>query len=390
MKNDDTRDDGMRDDDFAEMADEKVEMHWRVHGQSQPPTRWCVKGVIPETGIGILAGQWGTFKTTIALDLSLAVMTGAMFADRYRVKRQGAVAYFALEGAGMIGKRLTTLADARGIPGPFPFVWCDACTSLTAPNAASAIVAALREADVERRFGKPLSLVWVDTLATAAGYDSTGDDNDTAVTQKVMNALSAIARQTGAFVIGVDHFGKVITTGTRGSSAKEGAVDTVLAALGNRDVNGVVTETKLALRKQRDGISGVELPFAAEIIETGRDEDGDPITAVVINWNATPVAASADKWPKALKLFNRILVNALNASGQDIDDAGRAVRAVPADVIRAEFYRQHISDGTEEQRKAARQKAFVRALREAQARNLVGCGEINGIQWIWLTEGLTQ
>lgn len=386
---DDVRNDGMRYDDFAEMADEKVEINWRIHGVTpEAPARWCVKNVLPETGIGILSGQWGTFKTTIALDLSLAVMTGTMFAGRYRIKRAGAVAYFALEGASMLGTRLTALAAGRGFLEPLPFTWCDTCPSLTSPNADNEIVAALRQGEIERRFEKPLALIWVDTIATAAGYDKSGDDNDAAVTQKVMNALSTIARQAGAFVIGIDHFGKVIDTGTRGSSAKEGAVDTVLAALGSRDLNGTITDTRLALRKQRDGISGFELPYTAEVIETGHDEDGDPITAVVLTWNEpqTKVASPEQSWPKSLRLFRRILVSALAASGQEIDDSGRTVRAVPTDVVRAEFYRQHISDGTEEQRKEARRKAYHRALKDAQARNLAGCCEISGVQSIWTVE----
>ena len=77
------------------------------------------------------------------------------------------------------------------------------------------------------------------------------------------------------FVFGIDHFGKVIETGTRGSSAKEGAVDTIIAALGDRAVSGEVKNTRLAMRKQRDGLSGFEIPYTPRTIVTGEDEDGD-------------------------------------------------------------------------------------------------------------------
>jgi hypothetical protein len=374
------------DDLYEEMPDkEKIKMTWRRQGATpDPPARWCVKGVIPETGVGLLSGQWGTFKTTIALDVSLSVMTGAPFADRYKVKRQGAVAYVALEGANMMGTRLAALANARGVSGPLPFHWCDSCPSLTAPTAADEIVASLRQLELA---GRPLSLVWIDTIATAAGYRKSGDDNDAAVTQQVMNTLASIARETGAFVIGIDHFGKVVDTGTRGSSAKEGAVDTVLAALGSRDLNGTITETRLALRKQRDGVSGLELPYTAEVIETGRDEDADPITAIVLTWNEpaqTKTDTPEERWPKALRLFRRILASALAAAGQEIQGNANTVQAVCVDVVRLDFYHQHASDGNEEQRKEARRKAFYRALKDAQARNLIGCREIEGAQWVWI------
>lgn len=101
-----------------------------------------------------------------------------------------------------------------------------------------------------------------------------------------MSAMSALAKHTGALVIGIDHFGKVVETGTRGSSAKEGAADTVLALLADRELSGGVKNPRLAIRKQRDGLSGFEIPFIVQTVETGTDEDGDPITAQVIDWQA--------------------------------------------------------------------------------------------------------
>ena len=47
------------------------------------------------------------------------------------------------------------------------------------------------------------------------------DQDDAAEGQLVMNRLAELSRQTGAFVLAVDHFGKAVETGTRGTSAKE-------------------------------------------------------------------------------------------------------------------------------------------------------------------------
>ena len=57
------------------------------------------------------------------------------------------------------------------------------------------------------------------------------------------------------------HVGKVVETGTRGSSAKEGAADAVIALLADRELSGGLRNTRLAVRKQRDGLSGFEIPF---------------------------------------------------------------------------------------------------------------------------------
>ena len=92
-----------------------------------------------------------------------------------------------------------------------------------------------------------------------------------------MTALRITSQRTGALVVGIDHFGKVLETGTRGSSAKEGAADVVIALLADRELSGGVKNTRLAVRKQRDGVSGFEIPFTARMAETGTDEDGDPV-----------------------------------------------------------------------------------------------------------------
>jgi hypothetical protein len=101
-----------------------------------------------------------------------------------------------------------------------------------------------------------------------------------------MTALRSTSQRTGALAVGIDHFGKVVETGTRGSSAKESAADTVIAILADRVLSGGVTNTRLAIRKQRDGVSGFEIPFTARMAETGVDDDGDPVTAPVIDWQA--------------------------------------------------------------------------------------------------------
>jgi hypothetical protein len=234
---------------------------WKYHTGAAPvPLRWLIKGILPEAGVVLMAGQWGTFKTTIALDASVCVMAGLSFAGRYQVKRRGAVLYIALEGEGMLPARLAEVAAHRGVSGPLPFAWRGDCPALSNKNAAAELCAIADEAAayLDCNFALPVVLIWIDTVITAAGYNE-GGDNDTAASQKVMTALRILSKHTGALVAGVDHFGKVVETGTRGSSAKEGAADTVIALLGDRELSGGLKNTRLAVRKQRDGVSGFEL-----------------------------------------------------------------------------------------------------------------------------------
>ena len=122
---------------------------WNYFDSTEPqPQRWCVKQLIPETGVGIVAGQWGSFKTTAALDLSVAVMSGQPFAGQYRVKRSGAILYFATEGAGTLQSRLAAIARHRGAPDKLPFAWRGDCPPLTDRDAGKLIVKSVDEAAI--------------------------------------------------------------------------------------------------------------------------------------------------------------------------------------------------------------------------------------------------
>jgi hypothetical protein len=203
-----------------------------------------------------------------------------------------------------------------------------------------------------------------------------------------MSVLSGLSQKTGALVIGVDHFGKSIETGTRGSSAKEGHADVVLALLADRELNGTVLNTRLALRKDREGKPGLEIPFTAKTVEVGADPDGDPITRVVIDWNP-PLQPNIDKdWSKSLRLLRRILMAVLAESGTEVQPFldGPVVRAVDIKIVRAEFDKQYLADGDERQKKAARRMAFARAIKAAQAASLIAMRELDGVQMVWLAK----
>jgi RecA-family ATPase len=279
--------------------------------------KWLVKGLLPEHGLLILAGQWGTFKTSTAIDLSIAVMTGQRFADQYRVKRKGAVLYFALEGAGTLMARFAAIARQRQAPDRLPLAWRSNCPQLTDKTAATALVDTILKADAffQKTCGVPVGLVWFDTYIAAAGLPNSGDDSDAATTQRTYNTLRYIATNTQSLVGVIDHFGKVIEAGTRGSSGKEGGADTVLAALADRELNGNVTNTRIAVRKQRDGLSGFEIPFTPEKTEIGLDEDGDPITALTLSWGKQRQEPGRRQKPKDVALLCHLLAELASKKG---------------------------------------------------------------------------
>jgi hypothetical protein len=69
-------------------------LHW--HGEVDPHDgrAWTVQDLVPEVGKGVIAGQWGTFKTFAALDLAHAIMSGEPFLD-FEIVRRGGVLFLA-------------------------------------------------------------------------------------------------------------------------------------------------------------------------------------------------------------------------------------------------------------------------------------------------------
>lgn len=198
------------------------------------------------------------------------------------------------------------------------------------------------------------------------------------------------SKHSGAFVLGIDHFGKDISLGTKGTIQKESAVDTVIALLGDRDVGGEVKNTRLAVRKQRNGESGQEVPFTPKKAERGTDEDGDAVYDLYIEWGTSgSSAADADAtWPPSTRLLKRVLGTVLATVGRNIDPFidGPTVVACDLEALRAEFFKQYVPRASSVNVQDAKRKAFDRSILTAQNNGLIGSREITGTQWVWFAK----
>jgi hypothetical protein len=374
------------------------------HGDPDPRplTSWLVKNLLASVSYGVLAGQWGSGKTFVVFELSACLMTRQPFIG-HRIKRQCGVLYIPAEGVGEVRKRLTALVQEKcgGIQRA-PFRWYEAAPTLLGPNAAETLIAMARqaEASLQQEFGLSLGLIVIDTVAASAGYAQQGAESDAAVAGHIMRVLAQVATTCSCVVLGVDHFGKNIETGTRGSSAKEANAELVLACLGEREVSGRVINTRLAIRKNRAGPQGMEYPFTLREVELGVDEDGDPITTMVVDWTNAGDSASpgpgADSWAEsrqantrqAMLLLKRVMMAMLAEKGVDLPSApdGPAVRMIDRELVRDEFYARTAADGTLEQKQDQRRKRFRRAVDRAEEKQLIGIREINGTVYLWLAQ----
>ncbi|BAU89367.1 hypothetical protein MPPM_0762 [Methylorubrum populi] len=371
-----------------------IELRW--HGDADPNAdrAWLIREMIGQTGKGLLAGQWGGGKTFGALDLSASVMTGLPFAGR-KVMRQGGVLFIAPEGAFEIPIRLRGIVQgklAEHAPERLPFAWIEECPRLLDGDAVPQLVETAKVAaeHLAEAFDLPLALIIIDTMAAGAGFM---DENSAAEAQRVMNAMEALSHQTGAFVLGVDHFGKAVETGTRGSSAKEAAADVVLAMLAERDPAGSISKTRMAVRKVRGGRCGYEIPYELEVVTVGETYDREPITTCIVQWqtdrtSAAAAAAVKERWPTSLKVFREALNTGLadhSIRAWPFGAGGQEVKAVAVERVREAFYATYPADGSDEAKRAeTKRRTFNRALSGVTGRGLVGSIELSGVDHLWL------
>ena len=304
---DDIDDDlGVEDDELGD--DEEPPQHdpnlprLYAHGDRDPrPIKaWLIKALIPQIGHGLISGQWGAGKTFTFFDLAAALSTGQPWLGHV-VKRQCGVLLIAAEGVDEVRLRLDAVVREKcGGMVRAPFRWYETAPLLLHKGAIEKLTAMARqaEASLQDEFGLPLGLIGIDTIAACAGYSRAGDEYDNAVGQAVMSVLRTVAQELGCFVLGIDHFGKSLEAGTRGASSKESSGDVVLACLGDKQISGSVTNTRLAIRKHRGGQQGQEYPFSLRRVEAPeKDEDGDPITTMVVDWLPAGAAAAEASEP---------------------------------------------------------------------------------------------
>lgn len=363
------------------------------HGETDPleNIRWLFQDLLPETGFGLLAAQWGMYKTFIAIDIGACTMTGQSFL-RFASRRRGGVMFVAAEGASTIGVRLAAVVEQKcNNADKMPFTWLDACPLLVDASAVDSLVKTATETNTRMmsEFGVPLVLIVIDTIAVAAGYQERGDENDSTIGSRLTATMSNLAKRTNTFVLGVDHFGKAIETGTRGTSVKETNPDVLLVSVGERTVTGRTQNTRLALRKRRTGENGEEFAYRPRVVDLGVDENGSTITSVIIEWQSGRAPSATDHWASGdgMAALRKALSIALRDHGVDFQarDYVAPVRAVAQRQVREQFnvaYPPSADDDPARRREAVK-KAFGRAIKAARIAELIGAEDTGTEVLIW-------
>lgn len=209
------------------------------------PIRWLLDGIMEKESFAILAGQYGTYKSFVALAWALAVATGTTWMEHKAAP--GKVLYIAGEGQRGIQKRALAWMEHSGHrPEPGMFQVYPRSIRLNRPED----VAQLR-AFVNEEF---YDLVVVDTLHRAMpGVE----ENSSKEVGACFDAMDAIRDDYGFAVLYVHHTGHIATR-ARGSSSIEDDADSAFVI------------------ELEDGISrDVE---NSRILRNSKQKDSEPLT----------------------------------------------------------------------------------------------------------------
>jgi len=378
------------------MADE-YKGQWEGDPDETPPQGWLVKNIIPKLGVGLMAGQSGMGKTFAVLDLVKCLILQSDFAGK-PVDQVGGVLLFAAEAPSQIRKRWEGLRKAKIAPWfsemgeqmkRLPFKWITNVPRLNTDDAFDKMFNFCRrmKEELKQQYDCDLVLIAVDTLNAAADFK---DANDASEAQRIMNLLARLSAAAEATVLVVDHFGKDETRGVRGSSAKEASADFVLSVLGEKSQTGVLRNSRLAIRKMRGGAAGDEIPFRLTPIDMGRDEDGEPIHEMTVQWDvAAPHHIGRPNG--AIAPLLAALDDALISEGKLMAPAPGypTMRCVEDTYVRDSFFRKYPSTGDPEKRDATVKKAWERVNRHREARKFMSSYASNGVVLMWrVVEGV--
>jgi hypothetical protein len=285
--------------------------------------RWILKGLLALGETSALIGPPGAGKS--ALQTEIAIHCAAQRDWRgHKAKAACGVVIFALERADLYRRRLQAYRMRDELQG-LPIAVAGTVIDLLNPNCVDIIVSTVREA--ERIFECDTGLLIFDTYAK--GIAANGGDEDKARDQNRAAAnLRNVQAQINVHIALVGHTGKQEDRGARGSNAHLGDVDVMVQISGEAIKIAEVT-------KANDQPERVLAEFKMQVIETGRDDDGDPVTTSIVTAGdgTAPTSTGQPKKDKiTLPPVPKAALHALHECVADIDTPPPADPHVPKGV----------------------------------------------------------
>jgi hypothetical protein len=244
---------------------------------------WLVKHFLEQGVLSCWFGDFGAYKSFVALDLACHVALGLSEWRDFPLKVTGPVYYLAGEGHSGIARRVRGFEKKHEV------------SILDDPNVPFYVSSHGLELDVDASWQQlktamaahPPALVVVDTLATNLAGDENSTQDINAFYRGLRHAITVPYNATCIFISHIGHKAQDRPKGAR-------------QILGNADASTELASPEpnrsaLLCRKMKDG--GDPKPFALtlEEIEIDRDEDNEAITTLVIDRRQAAMAALTEE-----------------------------------------------------------------------------------------------
>lgn len=233
---------------------------------------WLVKGLIPAEAIGVFFGETGSYKSFIALDLSLHIANGLDWCGRKT--NRGSVFFIAGEGgAGLFHRIEAWHIDKNLKPEESNFFVFPAPIALEDAQNAKHIANLIE--DQANKSGVP-SLIVIDTLS----QNFSGEENSSSDIAELLRTLSTEIKERfiGSSILIIHHTGHNNQERMRGASSLLANVDFCFK------LTGSLQQSSVEAVKMKDAEKPEDLFFTLEKIELGFDEDEQVTLSLVAHY----------------------------------------------------------------------------------------------------------
>lgn len=246
-----------------------------------PLPDYLVPRLLYRNGTAKVFGPPGGTKSFLALDLALSLATGTPWRGK-SLKRE-LVHYVMAEGRAVNASRTHAWLHHRGVKREELRGWFR-----VVPRGVLLTEAGIAQYLLDVRADRP-ALIVLDTKARMM----VGDENQAADNAVMIRALDTLREASDACVLLVDHTGVGDTTRARGGNSVEGAMDSEIRVVRDKDTDVATAE----VTRDKDGSTGYQVTYRlVQIPELARPDHEPPAVPVACDAQEALALRSPDDW----------------------------------------------------------------------------------------------